>query len=139
MESMKGNKNAEKWTEELATKFFDDALELSTNPDYDFLGEIARDLGQYIDLFDDLMARFPQLKEVKKRIKDNCAANCYSNGKKGDIVPSMAIMNLKSNHGWTDRVDTTTKDKEINNNTVDISKLSDAALRELANASRDTK
>ena len=105
---MKGNKNAEKWTEELATKFFEDALEMSNNTDYDYLGEIARDLGQYIDLFDDLMARFPQLKEVKKRIKDNCAANCYSNGKKGEIVPSMAIMNLKSNHGWTDRVENNT-------------------------------
>ena len=32
----------------------------------------------------------------------------------------MAIMNLKSNHGWTDRVETdvTTKGKEINNTPI---------------------
>ena len=113
-EGLKNNKNAEKWTQELATKFFEDALELSKNKDYDFIGEIARDLGQYIDLFDHLISRFPELKIIKKKILSNCEANCYSNGKTGNIVPSLAIMNLKSNHKWTDRIDTTTQGESTN-------------------------
>ncbi len=116
--SLEGNNNAEKWTLEKAQEFYNNALELSKDKQYDFIGEIARDLDQYIDLFDYLIDKFPQLKSLKDRIMNNCAANCFSNGKKGDIVPSMAIMNLKSNHGWTDRVDNTTKDKEISTTTV---------------------
>lgn len=117
MGAPKGNKNAEKWTLKEATSFYEEALEMSKNKDYDFLGEIARDLGQYIDLFDHLTSRFPELKETKKKIMSNCQANCYSNGKNGDIVPSLAIMNLKSNHGWTDRV----QSENVNhNNNSDI-------------------
>lgn len=109
----KGNQYVQHWTLEEASKFFEEAYKLSLDRDYDFIGEIARDLKQYIDLFDYLTGKFPQLIEIKERIKNNCAANCFSNGKRGDIVPSMAIMNLKSNHGWTDRVDNTTKGEKV--------------------------
>lgn len=107
------NKNAEKWTIEEATKFFNEALELSKTKDYDFIGEVARDLGQYHQLFGYLTDKFPELKTLEKKIYSNCEANCFLNGKKGDIVPSLAIMNLKSNHGWTDRVDNTTKGEKL--------------------------
>ena len=116
------NTNAEKWNLDNSGKFFLDALELSKSKDYDFIGEIARDLGQYIELFDYLTEKFPELKTLKNRILSNCAANCFSNGKKGNIIPSMAIMNLKSNHGWTDRVDNTTKDKELST-TININPI----------------
>ncbi len=108
------NKNAEKWTIKEATDFYNQALELSTKSDYDFIGEIARDLCQYHKLFSYLSDKFPELKAIEKKIVSNCEANCFSNGKKGNITPSLAIMNLKSNHGWTDRNDITTGGNEIN-------------------------
>lgn len=110
------NINAERWTIEEATKLFNDALELSNSDDrdYDFIGEIARKLKTYKDIFGYLSTKFPQLKQIHNEIISNCEANCFYNGKKSNIVPSLAIMNLKSNHGWTDRTDVTTKDKEIN-------------------------
>lgn len=113
-EGLEENKNAEKWDEEKATSFMHEALELSKNDDYDFLGEIAKELNSYIDVFDYLSDKFPELKAVKKHIKRNCETNCFSNGKKGKINTSMAIVNLKSNHKWTDRADLTTGGETIN-------------------------
>ena len=99
------NKNAEKWTFEEAEKLFQQAVELSFNEGYDFIGEVAKKLNTYIDVFDYLTDKFPELEKYKKQLKRNCEVNCFSNGKNGNIVPSLAIMNLKSNHGWTDRVE----------------------------------
>lgn len=100
------NTNAEKWTLEEATKFMDSAVELSRGNDYDFIGEVARELNQYHHLFGYLIKKFPTLKIQHDLIYSNCESNCFFNGKKGNIVPSLAIMNLKSNHGWTDRTET---------------------------------
>ena len=99
------NKNAEKWTFEEAEKLFQKAVELSFNGGYDFIGEVAKKLNTYIDVFDYLTDKFPELEKYKKQLKRNCEVNCFSNGKNDNIVPSLAIMNLKSNHGWTDRVE----------------------------------
>lgn len=107
------NTNAEKWTKEESKKFFEEALELSKDREYDFVGEVARDLGQYHHLFGYLSDKFPELKATEKKIYANCEANCFYNGKKSNIVPSLSIMNLKSNHGWTDRLDNTTKGEKI--------------------------
>ena len=109
----KENKNAEKWTEKEATDLFNKALELSFDLEYDFIGEICVALKISRNQFDHIASRFDKLEDIKTQIKTNCEANCYKNGKKGDIVPSLAIMNLKSNHGWTDRVDTTTKGDKV--------------------------
>jgi hypothetical protein len=114
-ESMEGNTNAEKWTIEKATKLFTDAVELSKNTDYDFIGEIAKDLDSYIDVFDYLVEKFPELKKFKNRMKRNCEANCFTNIKKENINTGAGIMNLKSNHGWTDRIqsDHTTQGEKL--------------------------
>ncbi len=103
------NTNAEKWTIEEATKLFNDAIALSDDEkrDFDFIGEIARELKQYKEIFSYLVDKFPQLKEKHKLLISNCEANCFYNGKKSNINPSLAIMNLKSNHNWTDRSSTT--------------------------------
>ena len=114
MGAPKGNSNAEKWTIEDATAFFNEAVELSRIGSYDFIGEVAFDLEQDKGVFDYLVEKFPELRKSKKRLKNNCEVNCFRNGKKGTIIPSLAIMNLKSNHGWTDRNDHTTNGKEIN-------------------------
>lgn len=119
MAAPKDNSNAEKWDIETATQFMEDAYKLSHEKEkgvykYDFIGELARDMQQYKEIFSYLSTKFPELKRLYKKIRGNCESNCFHNGKNQNIVPSMAIMNLKSNHGWTDRVDTTTKGDSIN-------------------------
>ena len=109
-ESLKYNKNAEKWTLDEATVFMNEALRLSKTKKgddyiYDFIGEIARDLDQYKEIFSYLSGKYSELESIHNQIKSNCEANCFYNGKKNNIVPSLAIMNLKSNHNWTDRTE----------------------------------
>ena len=116
--SMIGNLNAETYTLEEAIKLFGEALLLSTSEEYDFIGEIAKEQGVYHSLYNYLIEKFPELKPIYNNIKNNIEANCFRNAKKGDIVPSLAIINLKSNHGWTDRnttsTDITTGGKPLN-------------------------
>lgn len=109
-----GNKNAEIWTEEEAISFFEKAVKLSDSEEYDFIGEVAKDLGQDKGVFDYLIDKFPYLSKQKSRIKSNCETNCFRNSKKGKINTAIGIVNLKSNHGWTDRTDITTKDDKVN-------------------------
>lgn len=115
-----GNKNAEKWTEKDAKKVMKDALKLSYDESYDFIGEICVKLKISRTQIDYICTKYPELNDTRETIKSNCEANCFRNGKKGKIVPSLAIMNLKSNHGWTDRVDTTTKGEKVNTEKVNI-------------------
>ena len=103
-ERLEGNTNAEKWTEEKAIEFMNKALELSKSKDYDFIGEIAKDLDSYKDVFFYLGDKFPKVKKIFKRIRCNCEANCFNNIKTESINVGAGIMNLKSNHGWTDRI-----------------------------------
>jgi hypothetical protein len=132
----KYNTNAEKWTLEVATKFMNDAVELSKQtettdtgvmPKYDFIGEVAYDLDQDKGVFDYLITKFPELKPLKKRIKNNCEVNCFRNIKRENINTGAGIMNLKSNHGWTDRVqqDHTTQGKALNTPLLNIDPLQD--------------
>lgn len=131
-----GNKNAEKWTFTKAARLYYDAIELTREEEiyyikqgeraievkgykYDFIGEIAKELGTFHALITrHLPNRFPILNRLKSELLNNLECNCYANGKKGTIKEASAIMNLKSNHKWTDRVDNTTKDKEIQQKTV---------------------
>ncbi len=101
---MKFNTNAEKWTLEVATEFMEKAVELSRNSDYDFIGEIAFDLNSDKGTFDYIIQKFPQLKRLKTRLKNNCERNCFRNIKKENINTAAGIINLKSNHGWSDRI-----------------------------------
>jgi hypothetical protein len=125
MPSMIGNKNAERWGLRKAKAFFKVALSLSFDLKYDFLGEIAKEMGTYIDIFDYLSIKFPMLQSIKTQIKRNCEANCFSNAKKGKIKEASAIVNLKSNHGWVDRQKVT---GEIE---FDIKQLSQDQAKEL--------
>lgn len=110
----KENTNAEKWSLEDAVELFNKAIVLTKgNSKFDFIGEVAKELDTYRDIFVYLKDKFKECKPLYKQLTNNLEANCFSHGKTGDIVPSLAIMNLKSNHGWTDRLDTTSKDKSI--------------------------
>ena len=117
-----GNKNAEKWTLEESTNIFLKAIEYanireeikitkdgiqSIRPEYkyDFIGEVARDLGYYKELFTNLVNKFPELQTLHNQLVSTLEANCFYNSKKGNIREATAIVNLKSNHGWTDRTE----------------------------------
>ena len=111
-----GNKNSEKWTIEIATELFESCLITSKDTTLDcndFIGEVAQKNDTSLGVLEYLKSKFPELESVYIEIKQNCESNCFRNGKKGTIVPSLAIMNLKSNHGWKDRTDITTNDKDL--------------------------
>lgn len=132
------NTNSEKWDIETAESLFDEALKLSFEKDYDFIGEVARELKTYRDIFTYLSDKFPQLKPKYKSILSNLEANCFSHGKTNQINTAIAIVNLKSNHGWTDRNNVEVKG-DIKTTQIDYAKLSDQALQEIANLNNDTK
>lgn len=118
-----GNNNAEIWSIESATELFDKAIELSKSSDYDFIGEVAKDLDTTRFTFRYLSEKYPTLKRKLEVVFSNCEANCFANGKKGNITPSLSIMNLKSNHGWTDRAETTTQTVNYDGGKVDEDKV----------------
>lgn len=106
--SMIGNLNAEKYDEDEAIKIFSEAIKIAKENKLDFIGEVANEQGIYLDIYDDLIQRFPHLKILHKKLKRTCEANCFTNAKKGKIHAGVAIMNLKSNHQWTDRMENKT-------------------------------
>jgi len=118
-----GNTNAEKWTEQKAERLFAWAYKHSANQsrhDNDFIGEVAQSVGTTLSVLEYLRGKYPKLSKVYEDIKRNCEANCFRNGKNGTIVPSLAIMNLKSNHGWTDR--NTVESNNVNYNSEPLTK-----------------
>ena len=89
------------------------AIECAKEKEHDFIGEVANELDSYREVFTYLKDKYKEVKPLLKRLNQICESNCFSHGKKGDIIPSLAIINLKSNHGWTDRNDITTKDDKL--------------------------
>ena len=137
-----GNKNAEKWTLEESTKLLESCVELAgkkckyvtygkeiTGYEFDFIGELACELNTYHEnITRDIPNRHQSIKSLVTKIIGLMERNCYSNTKKGIIKEATGIVNLKSNHKWTDRLDTTTKDEptnEINLSVKQIGKLID--------------
>ena len=117
-----GNRNAEKWNIKKAVMLFNDAIDLTNKKEsqqvkvgdkvtefegysYDFIGELAGELGTFKEIFSHLVKRFNVLSRKHKQLITNIERNCYYNGKKGAIKEASAIMNLKSNHKWTDRIE----------------------------------
>lgn len=135
MAAPEGNKNAEQWNEEDSIKLFNKAIGLATkDSDYDFIGELARDLDTYRDIFTYLKEKYESCNYLYVKLLGNLEANCFSHSKTGKIKEASAIMNLKSNYRWTDRseVDQNTRHSGSIVHTVDHSKLSENALREIA-------
>lgn len=97
------NKNAEKWSIEQATDIFEKACALSIDDEYDFIGEIARDLKISRHTFTYLSDKFPELQQLYELILSNLEANCFKHTKKETINVATGIVNLKSNYKWTDR------------------------------------
>lgn len=104
------NKNAVKYSEKDAIKILTEALELSNEIEdgtysYDFIGEIAREMGTYHKVFSYLAEKYESVNDLYDQLKSNLEANCFSNAKKGKIKEATAIVNLKSNYRWTDRLE----------------------------------
>lgn len=119
------NDNAQKWSLEKAKALFSKAIVLSNQKDgkiytYDFIGEVARELETYHDVFTYLSKTYKELEDSYKQLKRNLEANCFSNTKKGNIREAIGIVNLKSNYKWTDRIDQTTKGEKTSSEKVTI-------------------
>lgn len=135
------NKNAEKWTLEKSAELFDKADSIVKRKaeylvhgvkiqayEFDFIGELADELEVYRDLLQrDIPNKFPEFTARFNRLKNKLETNCYSNSKKGIINTAVGIVNLKSNHGWTDKqqVDHTTNGKDLNINPIQWIKTED--------------
>lgn len=122
MAAPKNNKNAEKWNLQTAEGLIDKMIKSSEiksnyligsgqNASYvegykfDFIGEISLEFGVYRELVTrDLRTRFEELHPKIDKLVKLMERNCYSNTKKGIINTAVGIVNLKSNHNWTDRV-----------------------------------
>ena len=116
-----------------STKLFNDALNLSLLDEYDFIGEIARDLKVYRELFSYLSKKYNELDSLHKTILSNLEANCFSHAKKGTIKEATAIVNLKSNYKWTDRSDLTTDGEKIQQQATMTAEQAKAFLNKLDN------
>ena len=109
MAAPKENTNAEKWNLNEAEKIFLEAVEMAYKKEkdgykYDFIGEIARELKLYKEVFTYLKDKYPnELTELHRELVSTLEANCFYNSKKGNINTAIGIVNLKSNHGWVDR------------------------------------
>jgi hypothetical protein len=121
----KGNTNAEKWTEELAIDVFTkvegkskDKFTYSVNGKSvegylcHYIGEAADEGGTTIDILEYIRDKY-SLQSRYAALKRKCERNCFTDTKKGIINTAAGIVNLKSNHGWTDRVDNTSKGNEL--------------------------
>jgi len=103
MAAPKNNLNAEKWDLKQSSEIFDKAIELSEGEKYDFIGEIAKVLKIPRHTFTYLVDKFPELKYKHDLIISNLESNCFSHIKNESINVAAGIINLKSNHKWTDR------------------------------------
>ena len=113
MAAPKENTNAEKWTEEQALELFNKAIDMTNLKEngaylHDFIGEVARELDTYHQVFTYLGKKYTKCEPLLNKLKYNLEANCFFNTKKGNIKEATGIVNLKSNYKWTDRVDNTT-------------------------------
>ena len=147
MAAPKGNNNAEKYDLDAAVKMFNDAIDMTNQKEevkingekiqgykYDFIGEIAGELNTFKEIFNHLLSRFKkELKYLNNQLHTNIERNCYYNGKKGAIKEASAIMNLKSNHKWTDRRDQTSSDGSMTPKTSIITTMSKEELKEALN------
>ncbi|WP_312922188.1 hypothetical protein [Empedobacter brevis] len=101
---MLGNLNAELYSEEEALDFFGQMIVMSQDNNYTFIKQLTRQFGLSYDVMINLIKRFPNLQEAYKLIKDNLETNCYTASNEDKLKIQLAMLNLKSNYGWTDRV-----------------------------------
>jgi len=102
--SMLGNLNAEQYTLEDSLDLFSQMIIMSQDDSYTFIKQITREYGVTENVIKHLVKRFPTLKEPYDLIKENLETNCYTATNDGKLKLPLAMLNLKSNYGWTERV-----------------------------------
>jgi hypothetical protein len=118
--SVKGNKNAEKWTVKEARKLANKALDAVDDETF-FISSIAEKCETYRDLFAYLMDKFNDDKVVfrtLKRMYNKCESILWERASQGEIDRTIAIFALKSLHGLMEtskqEIDHTTDGESIN-------------------------
>jgi hypothetical protein len=118
--SVKGNKNAEKWTVEEARKLANKALDAVDDETF-FISSIAEKCETYRDLFAYLMDKFNDDETVfrtLKRMYNKCESILWERASQGEIDRTIAIFALKSLHGLMEtskqEIDHTTDGESIN-------------------------
>jgi|18_taG_2_1085343.scaffolds.fasta_scaffold141083_2 hypothetical protein len=118
--SVKGNKNAEKWTVKEARKLANKALDAVDDETF-FISSIAEKCETYRDLFAYLMDKFNDDETVfrtLKRMYNKCESILWERASQGEIDRTIAIFALKSLHGLMEtskqEIDHTTDGESIN-------------------------
>lgn len=118
--SVKGNKNAEKWTVKEARKLANKALDAVDHETF-FISSIAEKCETYRDLFAYLMDKFNDDEVVfrtLKRMYNKCESILWERASQGEIDRTIAIFALKSLHGLMEtskqEIDHTTDGESIN-------------------------
>lgn len=103
-----GNLNAELYSLEDSLDLFGQMLVMSRDNKYTFIKQLSIQFGISYDIIVHLKKRFSQLVPIYNLIKDNLENNCYTASNEDKLKLPLAILNLKSNYGWTDRIENST-------------------------------
>lgn len=121
---------AEKWTEQKSLELGNDLIKwMKESEDNMFFEEflvIERDL--YPDLIRYLKCKFTSFYELLEKAKKIQEIKLVKYGVGDRLNATMTKFTLTNNHGWTEKVDSTTKGKEINNQPPTIIFLEDPQL-----------
>lgn len=115
------NSNAEKWSLEDAEAFCLSVLNiLEKNKSMRTLGGACLKAGKYESLVNYLSDKFNIEFESIKKAKEIVKERLIEQGLENEVNPTMAIFILKNNHDMKDRIDTTTKNKELPTTTINL-------------------
>lgn len=105
---MKGNKNAEKWTLELAEEFCNKVLDIiENNKKIRTIGKACLEAGKYENILDHFNTKFGFVFDSIKRAKEIAKQKLIEDGLNNDVNTTMAIFILKNNHDMKDRSENT--------------------------------
>lgn len=112
MAAPKGNKYAEKWTEETVLEKLSEIEVYAKKQTTLWLGSALVKAGLYFDVWDYWKTKFKDNAKVfrtTKKIEAIFQDRLFSKALNGDVNSTVAIFGLKNNHGWTDKQETTLK------------------------------
>lgn len=106
-EGMKGNDNAEVWTEDEANNFAHELfLHVVNNHSCLSTSEAVAHIGQYDDLVSYLSNKYESVFSTIKKAKTIIKSRLIDKGLNSETNPTMTIFVLKNNHDMKDKVET---------------------------------
>lgn len=112
MAAPKGNKFAEKWTEETVLVELQAIQKEAKKNTCHYLGTALSRRDLYPQIWSDWKTKFKKSKQVSEAIKaieSKLESKLFEKALSGDVNTTAAIFGLKNNHGWTDKQETTLK------------------------------